>query len=105
LLVVITDFALAALAAFGLEASVRSRGRAGGLREGWRLVAYAMGAVLAVVVPLAYLASLLSQDIRDRAYPIVLIAVLLWPASWRACSADGAARQLPGLNSWRLARR
>ncbi len=80
-LVLVTDFALAALAAIGLDAALRPL--AGPARVAfekvWRVVAYATAAVLAVGVPLAYLALLLTQD-RDPAIvlrvSIALIAIL-----------------------------
>ena len=80
-LVLITDFALAVLVAIGLDAVLRPLScRAWSAFERvWRLVAYAVGAVLAVGVPLAYLALLLTQD-RDPAIvlrvSITLIAVV-----------------------------
>jgi len=80
-LVLVTDFALAALAAVGLDAVLQPW--TGPAREAflryWRLVARATAAALAMGVPLAYLALLLTQD-RDPAIvlrvSITLIAVL-----------------------------
>ena len=80
-LVLVTDFALAALAAIGLDAALRPlEGPARvAFEKVWRVVAYATAAVLAVGVPLAYLALLLTQD-RDPAIvlrvSIALIAIL-----------------------------
>ena len=80
-LVLLTDFALAALAAIGLDAVLRPLEGAAraAFEKVWRLVAYALAAVLAIGVPLAYLALLLVQD-RDPAIElrvsITLIAVL-----------------------------
>jgi len=80
-LVLVTDFALAALAAIGLDAvlgplDIRRRQA---LDRVWRLVAWTTAAVLMVVVPLAYLSLLLSQG-RDEAIvlriSITLIAVV-----------------------------
>ncbi|MCX6028482.1 MAG: hypothetical protein NT169_04155 [Chloroflexi bacterium] len=80
-LVLVADFALAALAALGLDAALEplaDRARAA-FEKVWRLVAYTTGAVLAVGVPLAYLALLLTQD-RDPAIvlrvSITLLAVI-----------------------------
>ncbi len=97
-LVLLTDFALAALAALGLDAALRpltGPARAA-FEKVWRGVAYAAGAVLAVGVPLAYLALLLTQD-RDAAITLhvsiaviavmsfagLLLASLLWLAARR----------------------
>ena len=88
--VLVADFALAALAAFGLEAVLRPL--AGATRQtferAWRLVGYATGAVLAIGVPLAYLALLLTQD-RDPAVvlrvSISLIAVATFAGLLVAC--------------------
>ena len=80
-MVVVTDFALAILAAIGLDAALaplEGRERAAFERV-WRLTAYATGAVLAVAVPLAYMTLLLVQG-RDEAIvmrvSIILIAVM-----------------------------
>lgn len=79
--VLLTDFALAALAAFGLDVLLRplSERLKAVFDRVWRLVAYASGGVLAVGVPLTYSALLLVQD-RDPAVvlriSIVLIAVV-----------------------------
>jgi hypothetical protein len=80
-LVLLTDFALAALAALGLDAALRPL--AGPARAAfdkvWRIVAYVAAATLAIGVPLGYLALLLIQD-RDPAVvlhvSIALIAIL-----------------------------
>jgi hypothetical protein len=80
-LVVMTDFALAILAAIGLEAVLQpfDEKRHKAFERAWRWVAYATVAAFAVVVPLAYLALLLTQD-RDSAIvlrvSITLIAVM-----------------------------
>ena len=80
-LVLLTDFALAVLAAIGLDAALRPLERAAraAFEKVWRIVAYATSAVLAIGVPLAYLALLLVQD-REPAIElrvsITLIAVL-----------------------------
>jgi hypothetical protein len=80
-LVLLTDFALAALAAIGLDAALRPfEGAArAAFEKVWRIVAYATAAVLAIGVPLAYVALLLVQD-REPAIElrvsITLIAVL-----------------------------
>ena len=80
-LVLLTDFALAALAAIGLDAALRPLEGAAraAFEKVWRIVAYATAAVLAIGVPLAYLALLLVQD-REPAtelrVSITLIAVL-----------------------------
>ena len=79
--VLLTDFALAALAAIGLDASLRPL--TGALRAAfgrvWRAVAWATAAVLAIGAPLGYAVLLLTQD-RDPAIvlriSIALIAVL-----------------------------
>jgi len=80
-LVLLTDFALAILAAIGLDATLRTfdaRARAAFERV-WRWVGAATAAVWAVGVPLAYLALLLTQDrepgIISR-ISVTLIAVL-----------------------------
>ena len=79
--VLLTDFALTALAALGLDAALRPLAGAGraAFEKVWRGVAWAAAAVLAFGVPLAYLALLLTQD-RDPAIvlrvSITLIAVL-----------------------------
>ena len=79
--VLLADFALAALAALGLDAALQplvGAGRAA-FEKVWRAIAFAAGAVLAIGVPLAYLALLLTQD-RDPAIAlrvsITLIAVV-----------------------------
>ena len=80
-LVLLTDFALAALAAIGLDAALRPLEGAAraAFEKVWRIVAYATAAVLAIGVPLAYVALLLVQD-REPAIElrvsITLIAVL-----------------------------
>jgi hypothetical protein len=80
-LVLLTDFALAALAAIGLDAVLRPlEGMArAAFEKVWRIVACATAAVLAISVPLAYVALLLVQD-REPAIElrvsITLIAVL-----------------------------
>ncbi len=80
-LVLLTDFALAALAAIGLDAALKPlEGPArAAFGKVWRLVAYAAAAVLAIGVPLAYAVLLLTQD-RDGAVvlrvSITLIAVV-----------------------------
>ncbi len=90
-LVLLTDFALAALAGFGLDAvlaPLTDRARATFERV-WRLVGRATGLVWAFAVPLAYAVLLLMQD-RDQAIvirvSITLIAVVtfagLLAASW-----------------------
>lgn len=64
--VLVTDFALAVLAAIGLEAALEPL--AGAVRDSFgrarRLTGWATGAVLAIVVPLAYVSLLLVQG-RD----------------------------------------
>jgi len=80
-LVLVTDFALAVLAAIGLDAVLQPL--TGPARDAFlryrRLVARATAVTLAIAVPLAYLALLLTQD-RDPAIvlrvSITLIAVL-----------------------------
>ncbi len=79
--VLLADFALAGLAAFGLDAvlgPLTDRAQSA-FEKVWRLVGFATAAVLAVGVPLAYLALLLTQD-RDPAIvlrvSITLIAVV-----------------------------
>lgn len=90
-LVLLTDFALAALAGFGLDAvlaPLTDRARATFERV-WRLVGRATGLVWAFAVPLAYAVLLLMQD-RDQAIviriSITLIAVVtfagLLAVSW-----------------------
>ncbi len=97
-LVLLTDFALAALAALGLDAALRpltGPARAA-FEKVWRGVAYAAGAVLTVGVPLAYLALLLTQDsdptitlhvsiavIAVVSFAGLLLASLLWLAARR----------------------
>lgn len=97
-LVLLTDFALAALAALGLDAALRpliGPSRAA-FEKVWRGVAYATGAVLAVGVSLAYLALLLTQDsdpaitlhvsiavIAVISFAGLLLASLLWLAARR----------------------
>jgi hypothetical protein len=89
--VLLTDFALAALAAFGLEALLAAwddRGRLT-VERGWRLLGVVTAAAWLVAVPLAYLGLLLMQD-RDPAIvlriSITLIAIVsfagLLGASW-----------------------
>ena len=80
-LVLLTDFALAILAAIGLDATLRvfdERAHAAFERV-WRWVGTATAAVWAVGVPLAYLALLLTQD-REQGIisriSVTLIAVL-----------------------------
>jgi hypothetical protein len=79
--IVLSDFALAALAALGLDAVLGPLTTASrqALARAWRWVAAATGVVFAIVVPLAYLALLLTQD-RDPAIAlrvsITLIAVV-----------------------------
>ena len=80
-LVLLTDFALAALAAIGLDAALRPlEGRARAAFEKiWRIVVYATAAVLAIGVPLAYMVLLLVQDGEpaiELRVSITLIAVL-----------------------------
>ena len=79
-LVLVTGFALAALAAFGLEAILRPlEAHAAAFERFWRGVGRAVAAVWAVAVPLGYLALLLTQD-REPAIisrvSIALIAIL-----------------------------
>ncbi len=97
--VLLTDFALAGLAALGLDTLLRplSGPAAAVFNRAWRLVGRATAAVWAVAVPLAYLALLLVQD-RDPAIviriSITLIAVItfagllaaswLWLTAWRS---------------------
>lgn len=97
--VLLTDFALAGLAALGLDILLRplSGPAAVVFNRAWRLVGRATAAVWAVAVPLAYLALLLVQD-RDPAIviriSITLIAVVtfagllaassLWLTAWRS---------------------
>ncbi len=89
--VLLTDFALAALAGFGLDAvlaPLTDRARAT-FERAWRLVGRATGLVWAFAAPLAYAVLLLMQD-RDQAIvirvSITLIAVVtfagLLAASW-----------------------
>lgn len=88
--VLLTDFALAALAALGLDALLRPlAGRAATLLDrAWRLVGGATAATWAVAVPLAYLGLLLVQD-RDQAIviriSITLIAVVTFAGLLAAC--------------------
>jgi hypothetical protein len=65
---ILTDFAIAVLAAIGLEAALAPMaGRArGGLESAWRLTGGITGGYWLAAVPLAYLALLLVQD-RDPA--------------------------------------
>ncbi len=79
--ILVTDFALAILAAIGLDAVLRpllSDERAA-LERVWRVTGYAVLAVWAIIVPLAYAVLLLVQD-RDPAVvtrtSITLIAVM-----------------------------
>ena len=97
-LVLLTDFALAILAAIWLDATLRAfdeRARAVFERI-WRWVGYATAAVWAVGVPLAYLALLLTQDrepgiisrisvtlIAVLAFAGLLAASFLWPSARR----------------------
>ncbi len=97
--VLLTDFALAGLAALGLDILLRplSGPAAAVFNRAWRLVGRATAAAWAVAVPLAYLALLLVQD-RDPAIviriSITLIAVItfagllaaswLWLTAWRS---------------------
>ncbi len=80
-LVVVTGFALAILAALGLEAALRPfEGRASATFERlWRGVGRAAAAVWAIGVPLGYLALLLTQD-REPAVisrvSVTLIAIM-----------------------------
>ncbi len=92
-MLVVTDFALAILAALGLDAALRpfdERARRAFARA-WRWTAWATAAVLAIVVPLVYLALLLLQDreqglvVRSSitlsavmAFVGLLVAGLLW---------------------------
>ena len=111
-LVLLTDFALAALAAIGLDAALRPlEGAARAAFERvWRMVGYATAAVLAIGVPLAYLALLLVQD-RE---PAIELPRLHHPDRRRqfcraAASefplADGAAGELGAGDHARLAGR
>ncbi len=63
-MVLVTDFALAILAAIGLDALLQAfdARAAAAFERVWRVVGYATGAVWAVSVPLACLALLLMQD-------------------------------------------
>ncbi len=80
-LVLVTGFALAALAAFGLEAILRplESAASAAFERLWRGIGRAVAAVWAVAVPLGYLALLLTQD-REPAIisrvSITLIALL-----------------------------
>ena len=80
-LVLVTGFALAVLAAFGLEAILRplESAASAAFERLWRGVGRAVAAVWAVAVPLGYLALLLTQD-REPAIisrvSITLIALL-----------------------------
>ncbi len=82
-LVLLTDFALAALAAIGLDAALSPLLVAGyaGLQKVWRGLGFATGAVWAFGVPLMYLALLLVQN-QDPAIvtrvSITLIAVMVF---------------------------
>ena len=82
-LVFVTDFALAALAAIGLDAALGPLSAAGraGIESIWRLAGRATAAVAAIAVPLAYLALLLAQG-QDQAIilrlSITLIAIMLF---------------------------
>lgn len=97
-LVLVTDFALAVLAALGLDAALLPL--AGPARAAfgkvWRLVAQATAAVLAIGVPLAYLALLVTQDrgqdvvlrvsialIAVASFAGLLLASLLWLSARR----------------------
>jgi hypothetical protein len=108
-LVLITDCALAALAAVGLEAvlaPLAGTSRAA-FERACRLVGYAAGAVLAVGVPLAYLALLLMQD-RDPTIvlrvSITLIAVVtfagLLVAGWLWLAARRGGWAAPKTLGW-----
>ncbi len=91
-LVLVTDFALAILAAIGLDAALGPLGAAEvAFKKLWRLVALAAGAVLAVGLPLAYAALLVTQDqepalttrvsitlIAVATFAGLLLAGLLW---------------------------
>ncbi len=108
-LVVITGFALAVLAAQGLDSLLRPfEAQAAAIFERiWRVVGRALGIAWAVVVPLGYLALLLTQD-RDPAIfarvSITLIAVMsfagLLAASflWLTARRQGWAR--PATLGW-----
>jgi hypothetical protein len=79
-LVLVTDFALAALAAIGLDAVLKPDGAGDrGMDKLWRLAGYATAAIWVFAVPLAYLALLLVQNL-DQAIviriSITLIAVM-----------------------------
>ena len=80
-LVLVTDFALAVLAALGLDAALHTPGvsEEAGLQKTWRGVGYATAAVWVVGVPLMYLALLLVQN-QDSTIvvrtSITLIAVM-----------------------------
>ncbi len=111
-LVLVTDFALAALAAIGLDAALRPLVGAGqaGLQKVWQGLSYATGVVWALGVPLMYLALLLVQN-QDPAIvtrtSIALIAVMtfagLLAASlfWLAALRGGWAR--PDTLAWAAA--
>ncbi len=100
-LVLVTDFALAVLAAIGLDAALSPLGEAAAFRKLWRLVSLAAGAVLAFGVPLAYAALLVTQNqepaITTRV-SITLIAVvtfaglLLASLLWLTARRGGWAR-------------
>ena len=106
--VLLTDLAVAVLAGLGLEAALQPLNQAGraALERVWRLVGWGTAGTLAVAVPLAYLAVLLTQD-RDPTImlrvSITLIAVMtffgLLAASWLWLTArrgDWAAPQTLG---------
>ncbi len=96
--VLLTDFALAALAGFGLDAALAplaGQAQAAFERAG-RLVGRATALVWAIAVPLAYAALLLVQD-RDQAavtrVSITLIAVVTFAGLLAACWVWLAARR------------
>ena len=97
-LLVVTDFSLAILAATGLEAALRpfTGAARAAFDRAWRWVAVATAGVLAIVVPLVYLAFLFIQDREQTllvnasltlgavmAFAGLLVASLLWLSARR----------------------
>ena len=96
-LVLVMDFGLAALAALGLDALLRSRGDEGAaFRRVFRLTAWAAGATCAVGLPLAYFALITGQDRSPEVFSrisVATIAVAIFAALLLASLALLAARR------------
>ncbi len=96
-LVLVMDFGLAALAALGLDALLRSRGDEGAaFRRVFRLTAWAAGATCAVGLPLAYFALITGQDRTPEVFSrisVATIAVAIFAALLLASLALLAARR------------